>query len=293
MGRDKLDTRAVGLDVGLSFVRWLTGAEHLHYGLWDGLEVTAGNLRRAQDAYSVKLFALLPARQGLRILDVGGGAGETAKKLLALGHQVDIVVPSAFLASRCRINAPQARVHEMRFEDFTTDAAFDVCLFSESFQYIPLKDSLSKARDLLAPGGEVLISDCFRSDAFRRDKTRATVGGGHPWARFREAVAMHGLVLLSEQDVTASVAPSIDLEQALFHVFGHGLSRIDDELARTRPTRWKMARFVIDRFVGPRQRVRLTQRFFERTRTSETFALNNRYVMARLGPQAAAAGRDS
>ena len=100
----KLDTRAIGLDVGLSFIRWLTGAENLHYGLWTGLEVSAGNLRAAQDAYSDKLFRLLPEKP-CRILDIGGGAGETAKKLLALGHQVDIVVPSAFLAGRCRETA--------------------------------------------------------------------------------------------------------------------------------------------------------------------------------------------
>ena len=95
----KIDTQAVGLDVGLAFIHWLTGAENLHYGLWSGLEVTAGNLRQAQDAYTVKLFGYLPEGR-LRILDIGGGAGETAKKLLALGHSVEIVVPSPFLAAR-------------------------------------------------------------------------------------------------------------------------------------------------------------------------------------------------
>ena len=104
MSKDKIDTRAIGLDVGLEFVRWLTGAENLHYGLWDGLEVTAANLRTAQEAYTDKLFKLLPDAP-CRILDIGGGAGETARKLLALGHQVEIVVPSALLAERCRKNA--------------------------------------------------------------------------------------------------------------------------------------------------------------------------------------------
>ncbi|MES2539381.1 MAG: SAM-dependent methyltransferase, partial [Pseudomonadota bacterium] len=112
---DKIDTRAVGLDVGLAFIRWLTGAENLHYGLWTGLEATAANLRAAQDAYTVKLFGYLPPGP-LRILDIGGGAGETAKKLLALGHQVEIVVPSAFLAARCRETAKGSTVHECTFE---------------------------------------------------------------------------------------------------------------------------------------------------------------------------------
>lgn len=112
----KIDTRAIGLDVGLEAIRWLTGAENLHYGLWDGLDVNAGNLRAAQEAYTDKLFKLLPSKP-CRILDIGGGAGETARKLLALGHEVEIVVPSAFLAERCRKNAPGATVHECMFED--------------------------------------------------------------------------------------------------------------------------------------------------------------------------------
>ena len=37
MGQDKINTQAIGLDVGLAFTKWLTGAENLHYGLWDGL----------------------------------------------------------------------------------------------------------------------------------------------------------------------------------------------------------------------------------------------------------------
>ena len=88
MMADRMDTQGVGLDVGLAFIRWLTGADNLHYGLWTGLEVTASNLRQAQDAYTAKLFGYLPPGR-LRILDIGGGAGETAKKLLALGHSVE------------------------------------------------------------------------------------------------------------------------------------------------------------------------------------------------------------
>ena len=138
MTATKIDTQAIGLDTGLALARWLTGKEHLHYGLWTGLDVSAGNIGPAQEAYSTRLFSLLPARANLRILDIGGGAGETAKKLIFLGHRVEIVVPSAFLASRCRLNAPGAVVHQCYFEELNTDGGFDLCLFSESFQYIPL-----------------------------------------------------------------------------------------------------------------------------------------------------------
>jgi SAM-dependent methyltransferase len=287
MAGQKLDTRAIGLDVGLSFIRWLTGAEHLHYGIWTGLDITAGNLRAAQDAYSARLFAHLPDRAGLRILDIGGGAGETAAKLIALGHQVDIVVPSPFLAGRCKVNAPAARVHECRFEEFTGTGSYDLCLFSESYQYIALKTGLAQAIGLLAPGGEVLVGDCFRSDAFRGGKVKATVGGGHRLQAFRDLVATLPLDVVAEEDISAEVAPSIDLEQALFHVIGHAITRVDTELTDKRPGRWRIARWVFDRFTSDRQRARLTQRLMERTRTSEVFLANNHYMLIRLRPRAA------
>jgi len=282
---EKLDTRAIGLDVGLAFIRWLTGAENLHYGLWTGLDLRADNLGRAQAAYTEKLFSYLPEGR-LRILDVGGGAGETAKKLIALGHEVDIVVPSAFLASRCRANAPGADVHEMRFQAFSAGPRFDLVLFSESFQYIPRKDVFDKALPLLAPGGEILIADCFRSDAYRPDSTARAAGGGHPMSAVRDLVAMKRLTIVAEEDITEAVAPSIDLEQALFNVFGQGIVRIDAELTRKKPR----ARWLLDRalrlVLRPERRARLAARLMGRERKAEQFCRDNRYMILRLRPSA-------
>jgi len=281
--REKIDTRAIGLDVGLSFIKWLTGAENLHYGLWDGLEVTAGNLRAAQDAYTTKLFKMLPDGP-LRILDIGGGGGETARKLLELGHSVDIVVPSAFLAQRCRENAPAATVHECMFEDLQVDKNFDLCLFSESFQYIPVNIALKKAADHLGTNGEIIISDCFRSEGFHRQKVGSTVGGGHRIGNYRETLAAMPLTTVSEEDITASVAPSVDLEQALFNVFGHVITRIDTELGqKKRKTRWFIKR-ALSTVMSKRKRFRLHQRLMEKTRTAEHFKANNVYLMIKLKP---------
>lgn len=285
MGKQKIDTRAIGLDVGLAFTRWLSGAENLHYGLWTGLDLSAANVRAAQDAYTDLLFTLLP-KGPLRILDIGGGAGETARKLLALGHQVDIVVPSAFLAVRCRENAPAATLHECRFEDFAGQGPFDLCLFSESFQYIPAELALRRCLTLLASGGEIVIADCFRSDSFQRDPVRATVGGGHPLAHFRATLATLPLDTLSEQDITQAVAPSVDLEQGLFNVFGLALTRIDAELSAKRPkSHWLLHR-ALALLISRRRRTRLSQRLNEQTRNAETFAKSNRYLMLKLRPRA-------
>ncbi|MDP3195098.1 bifunctional 2-polyprenyl-6-hydroxyphenol methylase/3-demethylubiquinol 3-O-methyltransferase UbiG [Tabrizicola sp.] len=279
---DKIDTQAVGLDVGLAFIRWLTGAENLHYGLWSGLEVTAGNLRAAQDAYTAKLFGYLPEGP-LRILDIGGGAGETAKKLLALGHRVEIVVPSPFLAARCRETAKGATVHECTFEAFPGQGPFDLCLFSESFQYIPLAESLPKCAQLLVPGGQVLIADCFRTEAYQgRHVHGPQPGGGHPLAAFRAAVDGSAFTVDAEEEITEAVAPSIDLEQRLFHVLGHGVTRISDEIRGKRPTaHWALGK-AIGLFLSRKRRENLMQRLTGASRTSEAFRRYNSYRIIRL-----------
>jgi MPBQ/MSBQ methyltransferase len=282
MGKQTLDTQAIGLDTGLALSRWLTGSEHLHYGLWTGLTVAAGNVGAAQDAYSARLFAHLPAGK-LRILDIGGGAGETAKKLIALGHSVEIVVPSAFLASRCRINAPRAVVHEATFQDANPVGPFDLCLFSESFQYIPLDQSLPKALSLLGPKGEILIGDCFRSAAYPTQSGGRICGGGHRIEKFRAALKSLPLKLIADEDITQAVAPSIDLEQSFFNVVGRGLLSTNTELAKKRPIRHWLIHRALALLIPARKRAALADRLFQQNRNSALFIANNVYLLLRLG----------
>ncbi|RMH49146.1 MAG: methyltransferase domain-containing protein [Alphaproteobacteria bacterium] len=285
----KIDTRAIGLDVGVAFTRWLTGAENLHYGLWDGLEPAAANLRAAQEAYTSRLFSLLPEGTGLRILDIGGGAGETAGRLLSMGHQVEIVVPSTFLAERCRENAPGARVHRTTFEAFDGEGPFDVCLFSESFQYIPLEVGLRKAFGLLAPGGRVILADCFRTDAVLSEGgAHRPVGGGHLLSAFDALLDRTGAVVLDRRDVTRSVAPSVEIEQELFLVLGGAIDRIDAELREKRPKTRAVLATALRLLLGRRRLSRLGRRLRERTRTAEAFARYNRYLVLALEPGRAA-----
>ena len=281
MSKEKIDTRAIGLDVGLEFVRWLTGAENLHYGLWTGLEVNASNLRAAQEAYTDKLFKLLPP-EPVRILDIGGGAGETAKKLIALGHQVTIVVPSALLAERCRTNAPGAEVHECMFEDYDGPNGFDLCLFSESYQYIPLSAGVPRCLELLKPGGQIIISDCFRAEGFKLTSEASKVGGGHPIKKFRAALDTWPVTVLSEEDITEATAPSVEIEQGLFNVLGYAFTRVDTDLQRSRPRlRWMLGK-VVGAVLNERKRSRLDQRLNKQTRNREAFSQNNRYLMMNL-----------
>lgn len=279
----KIDTRTPGLEAGVALARWLTGKEHLHYGLWTGLDLRAANLGPAQEAYSQKLFALLPQRTGLRILDIGGGAGETAKRLIAMGHTVEIVVPSPYLAERCRDNAKGAVVHEAMFQDAMVNGPFDVCLFSESFQYMPFKVSLPKAKGLLARDGVIIIGDTFRPEDFRRGAGDRPVGGGHPIAAFRVFLPEAGLQIETEEDVTDAVAPSIDLEQAFFNVVGVGMASLNRELVAKRPTLRKLLVGVAGMVMGQRGRDKLARRLTGKARTADAFRANNCYLLMRLG----------
>lgn len=284
MASGRIDTRAVGLEAGCALAKWLTGKEHMHYGLWAGLDPVAANLGAAQEAYSQRLFALLPEGR-LRILDIGGGAGETAKRLIAMGHSVEIVVPSAFLAARCRVNAPEAVVHEAMFEEARVTGPFDLCLFSESFQYIPLTESLPRAKALLAPGGAIVIGDCFRRlDGDWLKNPHRTVGGGHVVEKFQEAAAREGLVIEAEEDVTDQVAPSIDVEQAFFNVLGVGVAGMDRELRAKRPWLRGLVVGVLGRVMGARRRASLMRRLTGEERTGEAFRRSNRYLLMRLRP---------
>ena len=267
-------------------VRFLTGREMLHYGLWeDGLPICAANLLAAQEAYNRRLFDMLP-EGSLDILDIGGGSGETARDLIGLGHRVEIVVPSVLLAERCRANAgPDAAIHQVRFEEFKSLRRFDVCLFSESFQYIGIDAALDNALTHLADGGAILISDCFRTEAFGREMTEhGLVGGGHSLAQFREALNPRQLEIASEEDVTELVAPSIELEQNFYHLVGQASHRVDSDLARAFPRlRWLLS-FLYRNMLGRRRRGRLERRLHGTYRTQEAFCRYNRYLMLRLVP---------
>lgn len=290
--RKRIDSRAVGLDIALAAARFLTGRENLHYGLWSAaLPAGAAGLGAAQEAYSDRLLALLPEGR-LRILDIGGGAGELAARMLAAGHRVEIVVPSEILAARCRVNAPASVVHECRFEEAAPEGLFDVCLFSESFQYIPLDIALDKAAGLLAPGGRIVIADCFRLSA-HDVAGRAVVGGGHRLEDFREALAARGLVPLVEADITEAVAPTVEVEQAFYNLIGTAVTRTDAELARVRPLLRRFLAGALRVLLGRRRHARLAERLFASERSAANFIAYNRYLMLVLCPPVGSGGSDA
>jgi hypothetical protein len=81
-------------------------------------------------------------------------------------------------------------------------------------------------------------------------------------------------------DITDAVAPSIDLEQQLFNMIGHGVTRVSDEIRAKRPTaHWTLGRFI-GIFLSKKRRANLMRRLTGTGRNAEAFRDFNRSDLA-------------
>ena len=286
--KKKESSRLVGLDIALKVSSFVTGKEHLHYGLWEKLDVTLENLGKAQEAYTNLLFKYLPKKEPqkkLEILDIGGGAGENAKKLIERGHRVTIIVPSKILAEHAKINTnKKAEILITTFEDYIPKYnSFDLCLFAESFQYIPIKTALKKASILLKNNGEILIADCFRSDKKQIGIIRQP-GGGASLKSMEKELEIQKFKILVRKEITKLVAPSVELEQKFYNTLGFSINRIVTSLNVNRPITLKFLKIIYKIFFSKRRRKRLEKRLFENTRTADSFIKYYHDMIYKLRP---------
>jgi SAM-dependent methyltransferase len=280
----RVDSREVGLVAGLNLFNFFIGTRDLHYGLWqDDLEVCIQNLPEAQRRYSEFLISHIPSGVE-RILDVGCGAGGLASELLARGFSVEGVSPSPLLTEAAQRQAGEGfKIHEGRFEDiaFADDDRFDLVMFSESFQYISLETVLADAMRRLDPGGYILICDFFKTGA----PGKSVIGGGHPVARFDDALARSGLEVLEDIDITRETAPNLDIVDQmgrdLFHptfkLIGYAFASNHPWLAKL--LHWKY-RKKIDK---------INRKYLSGERNAESFSRHKVYrlLLLRKPPQAA------
>ena len=283
----KETSRLVGLDIALKVSSFVTGKEHLHYGLWEKLDVTLDNLGKAQEAYTDLLFKYLPKnnKKKLEILDIGGGAGENAKKLIALGHNVTIIIPSKVLAEHAKKNTEnKAKIIITTFENYIPENnLFDLCLFAESFQYIPTKIALQKSSKLLKNDGEILIADCFRSEK-KHEGVFRNPGGGASLKSMEKELKSLKIKILDKKEITKEVAPSIELEQKFYNTLGFAIKRIITSLKTNKPFTLKILYLIYKIILNKRKRIRLENRLFNNTRTIDTFIQYNNYMIFKLKP---------
>lgn len=212
--KKKVDSKEIGLDIGLILAKQFFNTEYLHYGYWtEDLTVENNNVYRAQENYAELIVSHIP-ESTKTILDVGCGAGKFAEKLLDLGYEVDCVSPSPNLTRHVRkLLGDRSTIFECGYEALETDKHYDMVLFSESFQYIPLSDIFSQTMRYLKPGGHMLICDFFRRDV----EGTSPIGGGHDLKKFYDTVAEQPLEMLTDMDITKETAPSIDIVDDFLH----------------------------------------------------------------------------
>ncbi len=212
-------------ELGLVLAQQLLDVEDLHYGLWDAdLALSLANVPVAQQRYTTLLLdllgRLLAGVTRPQLLDVGCGTGHMLEQLLACGFEVDAVNPSAHLNEQvrtrlARINASSTRLFESAFESLPADAyrqRYDLLLFSESFQYIPLPEFFANSARLIKPDGRVVICDFFKTAAHcDGEPGDRSFSGGHLLDEFYRRLGDSPFDIEQDEDLTKRVSPNIAL----------------------------------------------------------------------------------
>ena len=134
------------MDLLYIFLRYFFETEYLHFGYWEkDIDLKFSNIKQAQSRYADELFKLIPD-DVKTLLDVGCGSGEMAKNIACKGYKVDVVCPPSILSSYAREKIPDnSELFECKFEELDVDRQYDLIYFSESFQFVGLKQALERA----------------------------------------------------------------------------------------------------------------------------------------------------
>lgn len=236
------------LNFELYFVTEVLGLRSLHYGYWDAPRSTERidleEMKRAQTRFTDRLLGFVPP-DVKSVLDVGAGIGDTASALSRSGHRVTAISPdrnhTRYFAER---GDPNVAYERSTFEAFESTDRFDLVLFSESHRYFDRRFGLQRARELLRPGGHLLVTGMFSQEGeapFPDDFQASELP-------YLGMASDFGFVPVKVSDITPNVLPTIEMiDRAVCEILEPTL-RFAEAYATTRfPWKTKLARILLAR----------------------------------------------
>lgn len=95
-----------------------------------------------------------------RILDVGGGTGTLANRLVGMGKRVVVLDPSVPMTRIAKKKNPNIRIVNQSLPDFRCKGKFDCIIFKDCLHHIrDQKRALERCSELLSPEGVLLIQE--------------------------------------------------------------------------------------------------------------------------------------
>lgn len=236
------------LNFELYFVTEVLRLRSLHYGYWDEARRSEGidleEMAEAQARFTERLVAFVPP-DVKTVLDVGAGIGDNARALARLGHHVTAISPDANHQGYFdEIDDPNVSFERNTFEAYRTDERFDLVLFSESHRYFDRRFGLDRARQLLNPGGHLLVSGMFRSE----DKGPFPPDFDCAALPYLAMATERGFQAIRVDDITPNILPTIEMiDRAITDIAEPTIRFAESYAAARAPWKLRLLRLFLSR----------------------------------------------